>query len=152
MGGDISYHTRDGQFKVVGLDEAVKRKAMELIAIDPDMPRGLREGLIFYTFMGHFICCDSNAGHGHWFVQTVDPQSKLSPNLEGKWTSRALAEKMIEKYADPSVIAAGERVFERKRLKREQEKANGLREPAPKEVEEERILLKAAKEALKPRE
>jgi len=149
---EISYHTRDGQFKVVGLDEAVRHKAMELIAIDPDLPRGLREGLIFYTFMGHFICNNSTEGHAHWYIQTVDPQSKLNPLLEGKWTSRDLAQKMIANYADPSVIAAGERVFERKRLKREQEKANGTRDPLPKEIEEEKILLKAAKEALKPRD
>jgi hypothetical protein len=149
MSNDVIYHTRDGQFKIIGLDDAVKRKALELVAIDPDMPRGLMEGLLYYTWLGHFVCCDSNAGHGHWYIQTVDPQSKLHPNLEGKWTSRMLAQSMIEKFADPKVIEAGERVFERKRLKREQEKANGSRDHLPKDIEEKKILDKAFRESLK---
>lgn len=136
---DITYHQRDGKFIVTGIEEAVLKKARELIQIEPNTPRGMREGLCYYEYHGHFLCCDIHNGNGFWYIQTVD-RSKLPSELEGHFTSQTLAQQVIDRYGDPKAKENGSLIIERKRVKREQEKANGTRDPLPRAMEEHKIL------------
>ncbi|CAA2143723.1 hypothetical protein [Hyphomicrobium sp. ghe19] len=138
---EITYHQRDGKFIVTGIEEAVLKKARELIQIEPNTPKGMRDGLCYYEYQGHFLCSDTKQGHGFWYIQTIDG-SKLPPELEGNFTSQTLAQQVIVKHGDPKAKENGSLIIERKRAKREQEKLAGTRDPLPREIEEHKIIEK----------
>lgn len=150
---DLELREVDGKTVVVGVDKDILEKVLRaLIPVEPDTPRGMKVGLMFYPYKGHFLCCDTTEGHSHWYVETID-RSKLPRELEGKYTSQVLARQSIDKHADPKTIAKGEEIIERKRLKLSQDKANGRRDPMPPRDEEDALLKRAMKEVLRnPRE
>lgn len=142
----VNYKASDDMWVITGLEEAVLKKARELIQIDPDMPKGARDGLLYYEYQGHFLTCDTHSGQQFWEVQAIDG-SKLPKELEGSFTHRTLAHKAIDQYGDPQAKENGRLAIERKRKKREQEKLNGTRVTLPKEEEEHSILEKTFLEA-----
>ncbi|HVJ76949.1 MAG TPA: hypothetical protein VM620_03895 [Hyphomicrobium sp.] len=138
----IQYHNQDDVWIVSGIEEAVLKKARQLVQLDPDMPKGCRDGMIYYQYDGHFCICDTASGKMFWSVQTMDG-SKLPPELEGQFTSRTLMHKAIDCYGSEQAKQNGAAILERKRIKREQEKLNGTRAALPPEIEEHKIIEKA---------
>jgi len=139
MVNKLNYHNKDDMWIVSGFDEAVLKKARELIQLDPDMPKGLKEGLLYYQYDGHFVLCDTASGHQFWTIQTIDG-SKLPSELEGNFTSRTLVHRAIDRFGSSEAKLNGALIEERKRLKREQEKANGTRDKLPKQMEDQKII------------
>lgn len=138
----LQYHSQDDVWIVSGIEEAVLKKARELIQIDPDMPKGAHDGLLYYQYEGHFVMCDRASGKQFWSIQALDG-SKLPSELEGSFTSRTLVHKAIDQFGDPRVKENGALILERKRQKREQEKLAGMRDRLPAEIEERKIIEKA---------
>lgn len=138
----LQYHNHDDVWIVSGIEQAVLKKARELIQIDPDMPRGCRDGMIYYQYDGHFCICDTASGKMFWSVQTMDG-SKLPSELEGQFTSRTLMHKAIDRYGSEQAKLNGQAILDRKRQKREQERLAGTRAIIPADVEERKVIEKA---------
>jgi hypothetical protein len=138
----LQYHNQDDVWIVSGIEQAVLKKARELIQIDPDMPKGCRDGWIYYEFQGHFCICDTASGKQFWHVQTMDG-SRLPPELEGQFTSRTLMHKAIDRYGSEQAKQNAVAILERKRAKREQERLAGTRAVIPADVEERKVIEKA---------
>jgi hypothetical protein len=131
--------------RVTGMDDAVKKKAEELVEIDPYEPRAMREGTLFFCFNDYWVL-SHNDGTGFWFIESIDG-SAIPQKLEGKFTSKQLAMEAIERHGDPEQQARGRKVIEAKRTKLAQDVANGTKDDTP--IERKKLPVRAIKDSLR---